>query len=113
MLERRTGKCVRVFQMERRPPHGQATLMATCGVLVTPHGANEISLNFVPEGALLVELIPAVYHAAFHYFQSLAASNGLRTRHVVVPTKRLHNDMHANCSTGRRATSTPKRPRRA
>jgi hypothetical protein len=92
MLKRRTGKCVRVFQMESRPPHGQATLMATCGVLVTPHGANEINVNFLPEGALVVELVPAVFHLVIDYFKGLSISNGLRTHHVVVPYERLHND---------------------
>lgn len=95
MLERRTGKCVRVFQMEGRPPHGQATLMATCGVLVTPHGANEINVNFLPVDALLIEFIPEVYHVTvltMNYFKGLAASNGQRTHHVVVPYERLHND---------------------
>ena len=32
MLKQRTGKWVCIFEMEQRPPHAQAKLMASCGV---------------------------------------------------------------------------------
>ena len=91
MLNARTGKCVRVFEMERRPPHAQAALMASCGVLVTPHGANEANMVFMPEDATLVELMPVAYDGAVDYFKKLAASCGIRGHHAVIPYERLHS----------------------
>ena len=91
-LHQRTGVRARVFEMDRRPPHAQAALMATCGVLITPHGANEVNMAFMPAGGLVVELIPVSYHYATHYFKAFAKSAGLRSHHVVVPLERLTND---------------------
>ena len=55
------------------PPHAQAMLMASCGVLVTPHGANEGNIMFKPEHAALIELMPVAYHITVDYFKTMAA----------------------------------------
>lgn len=91
MPEQRIGKWVRIFGMEQRPPHAQATLMATCGDLVTPHGANEGNIMFMPEHAALIELMPVAYHVTVDYFKTMAASCLIRSHLAVIPYERLHS----------------------
>ena len=53
----------------------QAQLMATHGVLVSPHGAGLVNIMYMPPNSAIIELFP--YHIDHNLYATLATLMGL------------------------------------
>jgi len=76
-LQKLTNHQVPIVYFEDKTFLEQITFMSQVDILVSPHGAQLTSLNFIPPCGGVFEILPPGYYLP-HFFGPLAATSGLR-----------------------------------
>jgi hypothetical protein len=82
----------------------QVSVMARTDILVSPHGAQLVSLPFLPPCAVILEVLPTGYYAP-EFFGTLAAAAGRRHAYLYLGTNRTAEVAAASATPRSRATA--------
>jgi hypothetical protein len=82
----------------------QVTVMALTDILVSPHGAQLVSLPFLPPCAVILEVLPMGYFAP-EFFGTLAAAAGVRHAYVYLGNNRTREVALASATPASRAAA--------